>query len=77
MNACENILRLSRDLGIHRSLLYKWRDQVNPADAEAEAEPTPQDSRESDLLFIGRLRSTEWRGPGIGCDHLTHISEYR
>jgi hypothetical protein len=25
MNACENILRLSRELGIHRRLLYKWR----------------------------------------------------
>jgi len=28
MNACENILKLSRELGIHRRLLYKWRDQL-------------------------------------------------
>ncbi len=27
MNACENILRLSRELGIHRRLLYKWRSE--------------------------------------------------
>ncbi len=27
MNACENILRLSRELGVHRRLLYKWRTQ--------------------------------------------------
>src|SRR3984893_18651512 len=25
MNACENIVRLSRALGLTRSLLYKWR----------------------------------------------------
>ena len=36
MNACENILRLSRELGVHRRLLYKWRDQVDPADADGE-----------------------------------------
>ena len=49
MSACENILRLSRELGIHRRLLYKWRDQLDPADAEAEGEGTPQSSRESTL----------------------------
>ena len=38
MNACENILRLSRELGIHRRLLYKWRDQLESTDADAEAE---------------------------------------
>jgi transposase len=49
MYACENILRLSRELGIHRRLLYKWRDQVDPADTEADGELTPQTSRESTL----------------------------
>ena len=36
MNSCENILRLSRELGIHRRLLYKWRDQLESTDAEVE-----------------------------------------
>ena len=36
MNACENILRLSRELGIHRRLLYKWPDQLEPTEAEGE-----------------------------------------
>jgi len=45
MNACENILRLSRELGVHRRLLYKWRDQVDPADGEL----TLPNSRESTL----------------------------
>jgi transposase InsO family protein/transposase-like protein len=49
MNACENILRLSRELGIHRRLLYKWRDQVDPADAEAEGDVVLQNTRESAL----------------------------
>ena len=49
MNACENILRLSRELGIHRRLLYKWRDQVDPADAEAEGDVVLQNPRESAL----------------------------
>jgi transposase-like protein len=30
MNACENIVRLSRDLGVCRTLLYKWRYQLEP-----------------------------------------------
>jgi transposase-like protein len=25
MNACDNIIRLSQELGLNRSLLYKWR----------------------------------------------------
>ena len=47
MNACESILRLSRELGIHRRLLYKWRDQLDPT--EAEGELAAQNSRESTL----------------------------
>src|SRR3984893_14236926 len=47
MNACENILRLSLELGVHRRLLYKWRDQVDPADADGEV--TLPNSRESTL----------------------------
>jgi len=49
MNACENILRLSRDMGVHRRLLYKWRDQLDPANVYAEGELSPQNSRESTL----------------------------
>ena len=46
-NACENILRLSRELGIHRRLLYKWRDQLEPTEAEGQLQA--QNSRESTL----------------------------
>ena len=49
MNTSENILRLSRELGIHRRLLYKWREQLESTDAESEGELRPQNSRESAL----------------------------
>jgi transposase-like protein len=47
MNACENILRRARQLGIHRRLLYKWRDQLEPTEAEGELHA--HNSRESTL----------------------------
>ena len=33
MNACDNILGLSRELGIGRRLLYNWRDRLDETDA--------------------------------------------
>jgi len=38
---------LSRELGVHRRLLYKWRHQLDPA--EIAEESPPQNSRESTL----------------------------
>jgi hypothetical protein len=55
MNSCENILRLSRELGVHRRLLCKWRDQVDSATGDGEV--TPPNSRESSLRKeIGQLK---------------------
>jgi transposase len=44
---CDNIVALSRELGVHRRLLYKWRDQLDPA--EVLEESPPQNSRETTL----------------------------
>lgn len=30
MNQCENIVELAAELGVHRRVLYKWRDQLDP-----------------------------------------------
>ncbi len=30
MNACDNIVRLARELGVSRTLLYKWRHRLDP-----------------------------------------------
>ena len=44
---CDNILALSRELGVHRRLLYKWREQLEPIDVPTES--LPQNSREFTL----------------------------
>jgi len=49
MNACENITRLSRKLGVSRGLLYTWRYRLEPPDAEVEGTVSTQSSRESKL----------------------------
>ena len=30
LKGCDNIVALARELGVHRRLLYKWRDQLEP-----------------------------------------------
>jgi transposase-like protein len=47
LKKCDNIVALSRELGVHRRLLYKWRDQLDPA--EIPEESPLQNSRESTL----------------------------
>jgi len=38
MRGCENVKELAKELGIHRNLLYSWRDRLAPEDrAEWEA----------------------------------------
>ena len=36
LKTCDNIVALSKELGIHRRLLYKWRDQFGPFDEQEE-----------------------------------------
>jgi transposase-like protein len=47
LRACDNIVELSQELGVHRRLLYKWRDQFDPFDPGEES--PPGNSRESTL----------------------------
>jgi transposase-like protein len=47
LKSCDNIVALSHELGVHRRLLYKWRDQLDPS--EIPEESPPQNSRESTL----------------------------
>jgi transposase-like protein len=48
---CENIVALSKELGVHRRLLYRWRDQLEPA--ESGEEPPAGNSRETTLRKEG------------------------
>ena len=47
MKQCDDIVALAAELEIHRRLLYRWRDQLDPVDKGEW--PPPQNSRESTL----------------------------
>ncbi|HLJ90268.1 MAG TPA: transposase [Candidatus Angelobacter sp.] len=47
LKSCNNIVALARELGVHRRLLYKWREGLDPAESPEESQP--QNSRESTL----------------------------
>ena len=47
MKQCDDIGALAKELDIHRRYLYRWRDQLEPA--EKSEGPPPQNSRESSL----------------------------
>jgi transposase len=47
LKTCDNIVELSQELGVHRRLLYKWRDQFDPFDSGEE--PLRGNSRELTL----------------------------
>jgi transposase-like protein len=47
LKQCDNIVALSKELGVHHRLLYHWRDQLEPA--ESADGPPPTNSRETTL----------------------------
>ena len=54
LKGCDNIIELSKELGVHRRLLYKWRDQWEPID---DGEAPPENSRERELrLQVAHLK---------------------
>jgi transposase-like protein len=46
LKSCDNIVALSEELGVHRRLLYKWRDQLEPMD---DGEAPPENAKEREL----------------------------
>ncbi len=54
LKSCNNIVALSEELGVHRRLLYQWRDRSKTFESE---ETPPGNSRESRLRKeIGQLQ---------------------
>jgi transposase-like protein len=50
---CPNVGELAKELGVHRRLLYNWRDQLQPVE---DGSGVPQTAQESDLRrHIARL----------------------
>ena len=46
LKACRNATELANELGIHRTQLYKWREQMEPVD---DGQNPPANSREREL----------------------------
>ena len=42
LKSCDNIVALAQELGLHRRLLYKWRDQLEPVEHGEPAPSTPE-----------------------------------
>ena len=54
LKSCENIVALSEELGVHRRLLYKWRDQLEPIEDD---QGPPAGSQERELRQqVARLK---------------------
>lgn len=54
LKSCDNIVALSEELGVHRRLLYKWRDQLEPIE---DGQGPPVDSQERGLRQqVSRLK---------------------
>ena len=67
MKSCDNILKLSRELGIHRRLLYNWRerlDESNPAPLRSR-EPSARKSPNSS--GCSRTRPWKWIFSDVPC----------
>ena len=39
LRKCDNVVALSEELGVHRRLLYKWRQQLEPLEPGGDAPP--------------------------------------
>ena len=46
LKGSDNIVALAKELGVHRRLLYKWRDQIEPID---DGQAPPENGREREL----------------------------
>ena len=46
LQSCQSVTALSKELGIHRGLLYRWRNRMEPSD---EGPGPPASSREREL----------------------------
>lgn len=46
LKRCDNVAKLAKELGVHRRMLYRWRDQLVPTD---DGESPPENIKERDL----------------------------
>jgi transposase-like protein len=54
LKSCDNIVALAEKLGVHRRLLDKWRDQLEPIE---DGEAPPENGKERELrLQVAQLK---------------------
>jgi transposase-like protein len=54
LKGCDNIVALAEELGVHRRLLYKWRDQLEPI---GDGQGLPENTKERELrLQVAQLK---------------------
>jgi transposase-like protein len=54
LKSCDNVSALSKELGVDRCLLYKWRNQIEPVD---DGDVPPENGKERELrLQVSRLK---------------------
>jgi transposase-like protein len=54
LKSCDNVIALSKELGVHRRLLYKWRDQLEPID---DGQTPPENGKEREVrLQVAQLK---------------------
>ena len=46
LKSCDNIVALAQDLGLHRRLPYKWRDQLEPVEHGEKLAPSSPELRQ-------------------------------
>jgi transposase-like protein len=46
LKSCDNIVALAQELGLHRRLLYKWRDQLEPVEHGEKLVPSSPELRQ-------------------------------
>ena len=46
LKSCESVTELAEELGIHRTMLYRWRSQLEPVE---DGQGPPANSREREL----------------------------
>jgi hypothetical protein len=84
MNACDNIVRLTRERGVSRSLLYKWRHRLEVLNGQTQSEATIRNSRESTLRdpreVLDTVAISEDHDDKVyhvaGCSHLVGKSKF-
>ena len=55
LKGCDNVVALSEELGVHRRLLYKWRDQLEPIE---NGQCPPENTKERELRL--QVRQLKW-----------------